>query len=251
MNFRAEKNLKVRLRRTDLGKSCLEYFAELWTEFLEFLRTQPPAGIYFFLFLGAFLENVVPPIPGDTLIVFGAYLAGIGIIRAMPVYLSMFAGSALGCMLVYLLAYLKGRELFMKWEPRIFTEDRMRRGEAWFDRYGPRVVIFNRFLPTVRVFIGVVAGLSRMHPVRMFAYVLLATLLWNSLLVYFGLMVGENWGLVVDVLKAYNRVLIALMVIAGAVIFLWRRKPKCAKVSGEAGLEEAPEPVDPQAQSGG
>ena len=229
----------------------MEYFAEIWTEFLEFLRTQPPAGIYFFLFLGAFLENVVPPIPGDTLIVFGAYLAGIGIIRAMPAYLSMFAGSALGCMLVYALAYLKGRELFMKWEPRIFTEDRMRRGEAWFDRYGPRVVIFNRFLPTVRAFIGVVAGLSRMHPVRMFAYVILATLLWNSLLVYFGLMVGENWGLVVDVLKAYNRVLIVLIVIAVAGYFLWWRKRKRPKAGEETESESASEPVDRQGESGG
>lgn len=229
----------------------MESFVELWEKFLAFLRIQPPAGIYFFLFLGAFMENLIPPIPGDTLIVFGAYLAGTGIIETMPAYVSMFAGSALGCMLVYVLAYLKGRELFTTWAPRTFTEDRMRRGRAWFNRYGPRVVIFNRFLPTVRIFVGVLAGLSRMHPFRVFVYVLLATFLWNSLLVYFGLMVGENWSLVVEVLRAYQRLLVVLMIIAGTAYFLWRRGRKRARRFEEAESEAVRGPVDRRTRSGG
>ncbi len=225
----------------------MEYLGEFWEQFLVFLNGQPPGRIYFFLFLGAFMENVVPPIPGDTLIVFGAYLAGVGIIRVVPAYLWMWAGSTLGCLLVYGVAYLKGRELFLKWESRIFSDANLNKAERWFSRYGDRVVIFNRFLPTVRTFVGVVAGLSRMHPLRMLAYVLLGTFLWNSLLVYFGLMVGENWRLVVEVLRAYNWIILVLMVVGGVGFWRWRRKKNQERAQASDPPEEAPDSVDKRA----
>ena len=219
----------------------MEYVGQLWEQFLVFLNAQPPGLIYFFLFLGAFLENVFPPIPGDTLIVFGACLAGMGVIHTVPVYFAMWAGSALGCLLIYSVAYLKGRELFLRLEPRIFSEANLDRAGRLFARYGDRLVVFNRFLPTVRAFVGVAAGLSRMHPFRMVCYVLLGTFLWNSLLVYFGLMVGENWQLVIDVLNAYNKIALVLLVAGGVGFWLWRRKKKRA---GDAVPEEVSEPID-------
>lgn len=214
----------------------MDYIGQLWEQFLVFLNGQPPGLIYLFLFFGAFFENVVPPIPGDTVIVFGAYLVGIGTLHLVPAYLAMWAGSAAGCMLVYGVAYMKGRALFLKWESRIFSEANLHRAEVWFSKYGDRVVIFNRFLPTVRAFVGVVAGLSRMPPLRMLTYVLLGTFLWNSLLVYFGLMVGENWRLVVEVLQAYNRIIMVLMAVGGIGFWVWYRKRKArAQAASGAG----------------
>ena len=203
---------------------------EYWDAFLDYLRAAEPAYIYFLLFVGSFMENVVPPIPGDTLIVFGAYLVGLGIIQLWPAYFLMWAGSALGCLLIFAIAYTKGRPWFQRWEPRIFSDANLSLGEKWFSKHGQKIVIFNRFLPTVRAFVGVVAGLGRMHPVRMTLYVIFGTLIWNSLLVYFGLKVGENWHLVTQVLKAYNRAILVLL-IAGAVgwyIVHRRRKARTA-----------------------
>ena len=209
----------------------MEAFAQFWDQFMAYLRTQPPELIHGFLFLCAFMENVLPPIPGDSLIVFGAYLAGIGVIGVVPAYLAMWAGSTLGCMLVYGVAYWKGRELFLRLPGRLFSAENLAKTEDWFTRHGIKVVIFNRFLPTVRAFVGVVAGISRMHPVKMLVYVLLGTFLWNSILVCLGVMVGENWELVVHILDMYNRVLIGSMVVAagGFALWRWRRRgvPPC------------------------
>jgi membrane protein DedA with SNARE-associated domain len=212
--------------------------------FLAFLNGQPPAWIYVFLFIGAFMENVVPPIPGDTLIVFGAYLAGIGIIQVWPAFFVMWAGSAIGCLFIYALALWKGRAFFLKFKFRFATEAHLDSAEAWFTRYGDKVVIFNRFLPTVRAFVGIVAGISRLSPVRMTIYVALSTFLWNSLLVYFGLKMGENWEVVIDVMKTYNRVVLALLAVAGIGFWIWRRRKKMEenKIVGD---KEAP--VDRQA----
>lgn len=200
----------------------MEYLAEFWDNFLVYLNNQPPGWVYFFLFMGAFLENVVPPIPGDTLIVFGAYLAGIGVIQVWPAYIAMYVGSAMGCLLVYGMAYVKGRDFFLRLERRFFDESKIEVAEVWFEKYGIRIVIFNRFLPTVRAFVGIVAGIIRMNPVRMTLYVAIGVFLWNSLLVYFGLMVGENWQLVVTVLRTYNQVVITLVLVVGGAYYGWK-----------------------------
>ena len=211
----------------------MEYFAELWDGFLAYLNTQPPGWIYFFLFLGAFLENIVPPIPGDTLIVFGAYLAGIGVIEVWPAYLAMWVGSAIGCLLVYGIAYIKGRAFFLRLEARYFDESKIEVAETLFEKYGVRIVIFNRFLPTVRAFVGIVAGIIRMNPLQMTLYVVLGTFLWNSLLVFFGLKVGENWQLVIAVLRTYNQVVISAAVVGAAIYYgiQWKRKKRAGAPS--------------------
>jgi len=204
----------------------MEYFAELWDGFLAYLNTQPPGWIYFFLFVGAFMENVVPPVPGDTLIVFGAYLAGIGVINIWPAYAAMWAGSAIGCFLVYWVAYVKGRDYFLRLEARYFDESKIEVAETWFEKYGVRIVIFNRFLPTVRASAGIVCGIIRMNPVKMAIYISISTILWNSLLVYFGLLVGENWKLVITVLQTYSKVVISLALIVAAVYYGWKWKKR-------------------------
>ena len=170
------------------------------------------------------MENLVPPIPGDTLIVFGAYLAGMGIVRLVPAYVAMWLGSTMGCLLVYAVAYWKGRAFFLGFKSRIFFREKSEpRGggflAVWRSDCDLQPVFAYR-----TAFVGIVAGISRIHPLRMLGYVVLSTLLWNSLLVYFGLKVGENWGLVVDVLRAYNRVILVLMVAGGIGYWLWRRE---------------------------
>lgn len=208
----------------------IEFFSRIWEQFLQYLNTQPPWTIYIFLFIGALMENIIPPIPGDTLIVFGAYLAGVGIIATLPAYLAMWVGSAVGCLLVYGLSYWKGHTFFKRLNTRFFSEQNLGLAQKWFSKYGYRIVIFNRFLPTARAFVGIVAGMSKMHPVRMTIYVFIGTFLWNSLLVYFGLKVGENWRLVIDVLHTYNRVILALMVAGVLGYLIWRW---CKKASGD------------------
>ena len=222
----------------------LSWVSRAWEQFLLILSDQPPELICFFLFLAAFLENLIPPIPGDTIIVFGAYLAGMGIVPLAPAYVVMWLGSTSGCLLVYAVAYWKGRAFFLGFRSRIFSEKNLDRVEAGFSRYGDRIVIFNRFLPTVRAFVGIVAGISRLHPLRMLVYVVLSTLIWNSLLVYFGLKVGENWGLVVDALRTYNRVILVLMAVGGIGFWLWRRRKKGRGGSKDSGDSAPPERPD-------
>ena len=130
------------------------------------------------------------------------------------------AQATIGCLFVYTVAWWVGRPFFLKF----VSDESLDRAEGWFLRHGQKIVLFNRFLPTVRVFVGIVAGLIHMNPVLMVLYVFAGTFLWNSLLVYFGVMVGENWRLVIDVLHTYNRMLLGLMVVVVVVYWIWKRR---------------------------
>ena len=82
-----------------------EYLNRLSTE----LGQWPPALVYAVLVLSAFLENVIPPVPGDTVVVFSAYLVGRGILGWWPVYLATCAGGLAGFLAMYYLGYSRGR----------------------------------------------------------------------------------------------------------------------------------------------
>ena len=197
----------------------MEYF----DRFVAFISAQPPLLIYLALFLGAFLENIVPPIPGDSIIVFGAYLAGRGVLNEAEVFGWMWVGSFSGCMLVYAVGYRRGRAFFVARSPRIFSEARFAQAERWFARYGGKLIVFNRFLPAVRCVIGISAGIGGVKPVRMALYVALGTLIWNGLLVYAGLLMGANWKLILRILRAYNRAMLVLLALAAGVAIWYHR----------------------------
>ena len=205
----------------------MEYF----DQFVAFISGQSPVLIYTTLFLGAFFENLIPPIPGDSIIVFGAYLSGRGVLGKTEAFIWMWIGSYTGCMFLYVIGYTKGREFFVSRSPRIFSPERFAQAERWFERYGGKLIVFNRFLPGVRCVIGISAGLSRVKPWRMGLYVALGTLLWNGILVYTGIVVGSNWKLILQILKTYNHIMMVLILLAGcafAAIWFRRRKKRAA-----------------------
>ena len=200
---------------------------EYLDRFFNFVSGQHPYLIYLALFFGAFLENLIPVIPGDSIIVFGAYMAGLGILGAGEAFVWIWLGSFSGCMLVYLIGYYKGRSFFVARSRRVFSDARFAQAERWFARYGGKLIVFSRFIPGVRAVIGISAGLSRVRPLRMGIYVALGTLIWNGILVYLGILLGTNWKLIIKILAAYNRAMILLLLVgacaAGAV---WYRRTR-------------------------
>ena len=83
-------------------------------KFLNELRSLPDTLIYFFLALSAFVENLVPPIPGDTITAFGAFLVGVGKLSFVGVYISTTLGSSLGFLTLFWLGGFLGRHFFIE-----------------------------------------------------------------------------------------------------------------------------------------
>ena len=197
------------------------YFRQL----VEGLSTWHPLWTYGFLLLSAFLENVLPPVPGDTVVIFSAYLAGRGVLRWIPVYVATCVGGTAGFAVVFWVGRVHGRAVLASSRLRLFPPDRLARAQTWLSRYGAWLILANRFLSGVRSVIALGAGVGGMGWKRALVMALASMLLWNGLLLYAGVVLGQNWEAVTSVLQQYNRIaLVAVLVASGALLLRWQRR---------------------------
>lgn len=187
----------------------------------------PPLGIYGVLLVVSYVENLVPPIWGDTLIVLCGWLVGVGTIAFVPTVALATLGGALGFMTMYALGWKMDAAIAdptrLRWIPRA----PLAAMERWLRKWGQGVVVANRFLAGGRSVISLLAGASRLPVLKTAIWATLSALAWCVLLVTAGAWVGAEWERVLDVLGTYGRVitaLVALVVVVGAVRW-WKRRP--------------------------
>lgn len=191
-------------------------------EILHYLEHSSSLLAYFLLFVSAFIENIFPPIPGDTVTVVGAYLVGRGILNFWGVYLATTLGSVLGFMTIFSIAFYVEKRLIEKYQPRWITSTHIDRVESWFKKYGYGVIVLNRFLSGARSVISFVAGLSKLSPPIVLLLSFISCAIWNGILIYLGLLVGQNWEQMITALKIYNQWVLMIIILALLVWLLMR-----------------------------
>ena len=198
--------------------------------FVEWLRGLPPAGIYAVLFVVAWGENVVPPIPGDLVVVVAGSFVALGLLGLVPTFVIASVGSVLGFLTVYGAGRRLGAAVHdperLRWIPRgaITTVT------AWLERWGMGVIAANRFLSGGRAVIGLLAGASRLPAGPVAAWATVSALAWNVVLVGGGVALGSQWERLVVILGQYGRV-VTLLLVAAALVWgvRWRRSRKRAE----------------------
>ncbi len=194
-------------------------------ELMRALEALDPRWAYGLLLASAMLENIVPPIPGDAVVVFSAYLVGRGTWALWPVFGATVSGGILGFMIMYYIGLRYGRSFFSGRRGRIFSVEGLEKAEVWLARYGIWLLLGNRFLSGIRSVIAISAGIGGMSWRRVLICGALSMALWNGVLLYAGLLVGQNWGEILSLLKQYNRVLVGLLIVV-ALVGLWRWRTK-------------------------
>ncbi len=194
----------------------------LLDSFLDFLNTLPDALIYLLLGVSAFVENVFPPIPGDTITAFGAFLVGINRLHFLGVFLSTVLGSLMGFMFLFWIGGLLGRGFFLERDYWFFKAQDIIKAENWFRRYGYLLIALNRFFPGIRSVISIAGGISRLKISRVLFLALISCGAWNLIWIFFGYMLGSNWETVRDrmaqIMARYN--VVVLILVGLALLFL-------------------------------
>lgn len=193
------------------------------------LQKIPQQAWWFFVFFSALLENLFPPYPGDSVVVLGGYLWGAGKMGFFSLASAVYAGNIAGAVAMYyfgehVLSFF--RKFPNKWTQEVLDAEKLRKTENWFAKWGILAVLLSRFSAGIRFFVAIVAGMFRMNIFLFIVSFSVATLLWNSLLIYGGYVLGENWRRVIEYLQLYNTVLISLMVAAAVAWFFYRRYKK-------------------------
>jgi membrane protein DedA with SNARE-associated domain len=204
-------------------------------EYLENLFSQiSPAMAYVILGLSAFTENVLPPIPGDTVVVLGAYLVSLGQLTFWGVYISTTIGSVIGFVTMYYIGRKFGRSfIYKKSRLKMFKEEDIRKTEIWFGKWGYWVIVANRFLSGTRSVISLFSGFFHLNAFFVIALSIVSAAIWNGLLLFAGMAVGKNWEIIMKIISQYNKVLIAVTVIVvGYIIYRKYYKNKSEDLKG-------------------
>ncbi len=208
------------------------------TEILDTVRAWPPWITYCALFFGAYIEYVLPPFPGDTLVVAGALLVAAFGWDLWPVLALVTGGAVLGALTDFWIGrwlFRSGRlaRLRPRWRNAI---DRIARQ---FARRGAWYLAVNRFVPGIRAFFFVAAGIAGLRVGAVVFWATLSAVAWNALLLYVGYLLGDNLAEIESLLGTYTAavwVLIALVLLfASWRLFRAGDAPDAAEVAASGG----------------
>ncbi len=192
---------------------------------LSFLGAQGPLLLYLLLGAGSAVENLFPPIPADTFVLLGAFLAASGRADAWTVFFVTWLANTTAALLVYWTGYRVGRPFFQVGLGRyLLNPAQLRRLDTFYQRWGLPAIFFARFLPGLRAMVPVFAGVTH-QPFRVVAFpVFVASGLWYGGLVWLGATAGKNLPAIGQWLAGANRLLLALaLVVLVAVVIWWVR----------------------------
>jgi membrane protein DedA with SNARE-associated domain len=223
-------------------------FLQTWSEKIMLLLGYP--GI----FLVMFLECVFPPIPSEVIMPLAGFLVVQGRFNVFWVMVSGTLGSLAGALLLYWLGAWADEAILRRWVRKYgkwlqITELDIDRVMKWFDRFGQPVIFFGRMVPLVRSLISIPAGLNHMKMGRFLIFTISGSVIWNLLLTYGGILLGENWEVILAWLDTYETIVLVTLGILFVAFVVWyvrfyirRKKERALLETSEAGqLPEEPE----------
>lgn len=137
-------------------------------------------------------------LPGDSLLFIAGFLsssAGGEVLPPLPVVaVVVFVAAVAGDQVGYLFGRRVGPTLFDRERSRLFNPANVQRAQDFFDRYGARTIVLARFVPIVRTFAPIVAGVGKMHYRTFVTFNVVGGLLWGVGVTTLGFYLGEiSW----------------------------------------------------------
>jgi membrane-associated protein len=173
------------------------------------------------LFIGFFL-------PGDSLLFTAGLLCSTGIILIHPFFLIVLIiiAAVAGNMVGYSFGQKVGILLFTRKSRFLFRQEHLVRAHDFYNKHGKKTIIFSRFLPIVRTFAPIIAGIVKLDYYKFFIYSLVGAIGWVSTLVLTGYYMGKY----VPKTKDYLDYIIIFLIVITSIPFVFDSiKKKIAK----------------------
>ena len=202
---------------------------ELLNNIINILLMLSPVLIYFFLFGSTFIENIFPFIPGDIIITIGGWLIAQHIINFPATFLIITISSIIGFIFLFWIGSKYGRTIFEQKKILYISKNNLIQFEQLYNKFGYTLILFNRFLPGMRLVIPVCSGISRLNFYKVIIYSSISAAVWNGLLIYLVAYIIKNWMIFLTYIKIYSRIMGSIVVSVFIIIFiivLYKRRNK-------------------------
>ena len=176
---------------------------------------------YLGIFLLITIENLFPPIPSEVILTLGGFMTTKDncTLTLIGVILASTLGSLVGAIILYYIGYILNKDRLVKivnskvGKILRLKQNDIERSERSFDKNGNLTVLYCRFIPIVRSLISIPAGMNKMKLVTFIIYTTIGSLIWNTVLVVLGNLVGENYMMVANIFSKYSKVILIILII--------------------------------------
>jgi membrane-associated protein len=149
-------------------------------------------------------------LPGDSLLFTAGILASQGNLNIVVIALGCFLAAVIGDQVGYTIGHRAGPTLFRRPDSRIFKQKYVDRTKEFFEKHGPKTILLARFVPIVRTFAPVLAGVGEMNRRTFTTYNVVGGFVWGVGVTVAGYVLGEAIGSDID---KYLLPIIALIVV--------------------------------------
>lgn len=157
------------------------------------------------------IENIFPPIPSEIILTFSGFIAHEAKLNIPLIILFSTLGSIIGAIVLYFLGFILINSKIASFLH--LKKDNIENSIRTFQKKGRSSVFFCRLVPILRSLISIPAGLSKMNFGIFLLLTTIGSLIWNTILILLGNIVGENYYLVADFISSYYKVIILIIVI--------------------------------------
>ena len=131
-------------------------------------------------------------LPGDSLLVTAGLLASQGHLNLPVILVGCFVAAVTGDQVGYAFGARVGPALFRRPDSRIFKQEHVERARQYFERHGSKTIVLARFVPIVRTFAPILAGVGSMRYRTFVTFNIVGGLLWAVGVTLIGYILGES-----------------------------------------------------------
>jgi membrane-associated protein len=152
-------------------------------------------------------------LPGDSLLFTAGFLASQGFFNVALLAIGCFIASVVGDSVGYAFGHKVGKRLFQKKDSLLFNKDHLAKAHAFYEKHGKKTIILARFMPLIRTFAPIVAGMADMHYPTFLTYNVIGGLLWAVGVTFAGYFLGQ---LIPDVDKYLLPIIVLIVFVSVA-----------------------------------
>ncbi len=130
-------------------------------------------------------------LPGDSLLFTAGFLSSQGVFHIVPLILLSIVAAIAGDSVGYAFGHRVGRKIFKKEDSLLFHKDNLLKAEAFYEKHGGKALILARFMPVVRTFAPILAGVGTMKYSKFLMYNVVGGVLWAVGLPLLGYFLGS------------------------------------------------------------
>jgi membrane-associated protein len=171
-------------------------------------------------------------LPGDSILFTVGFLIQGGLHLPFSIFVAViifFLAAALGDSVGYTFGNRVGRRLFVRKDSLLFKQENIKKAEEFYNKYGGKTIIMARFIPVIRTFAPIVAGVGNMKYTTFLGFNLVGAFLWASGVTFLGFFAGkwfESMGIQIDTVILPIVVVIIVISILPPLIHIFKDKKK-------------------------